>query len=346
MVSTRSACSSVILIGALVLLVLVAGCSSDRVPPIANATTTPTISTQVSVNSTLANASSPTNTSGGLSGQLTSASPLRTAVSLTPVVSPTTLPTATASSDDDSTTVIDVTTTNPPPSTTVPVTINDSTSSPIRTQERITPVPTNSITTPMGTPSLAPTLGGTASIRFTSTPVGASLYIDDSYLGMTPVVVPRVTFGRHSIQMRLAGYKLWADIISVTPEFTKAVYSYNPKLIPSSADAVDPPPFPEGTAFILLTSKPSGASAYVDSEFIDVTPVLVPKISIGSHKLEMRKTGYQTWTQTITVDPGFLTQICSYNPTMMPLTTHRPSVSASPNRISIATSVPTRPGNA
>lgn len=346
MVSIRSLCSAAILIIALVLFVHVAGCSSDRVPPIANATTTPTISTQVSVNSTLANSSSPTNTSGGLSGQMTPASPLRTVVPPKSDVNQTPSPTATASSDDDSTTVIDVTTTNPSPTTTVPVTINVSTSSPIRTPERMTPVPSNPVTTLMGTPSLAPTPGKAASIRFTSTPAGASLYIDNSYLGQTPVVVPRVTLGRHSIQIRLTGYKIWADIISVTPEFTKAVYSYNPKLVSSSADAMDPPPFPEGTALILITSKPSGASAYVDNEFIDVTPVLVTKLSMGSHKLEMRKAGYRTWTQTFTVDSGFLAQICSYNPTLIPLTTHGPSVSASPPRISIATSVPTRQGEA
>ncbi len=57
-----------------------------------------------------------------------------------------------------------------------------------------------------------------ATIKFTSVPSGGRLYIDGVNKGVTPVTVPGITFGDHSIEIRLNRYTKWTDSITVTPD--------------------------------------------------------------------------------------------------------------------------------
>jgi hypothetical protein len=52
-----------------------------------------------------------------------------------------------------------------------------------------------------------------------------------------------------------------------------------------------------------VTSNPSGAEAYVDGQFIGYTPVAYGTRS-GSHNIEVRLSGYNTYTQTVNVPGG------------------------------------------
>jgi len=54
------------------------------------------------------------------------------------------------------------------------------------------------------------------SIDFTSNPVGADINIDGSFRGTTPSSL-RVPAGRHTLEIRLAGYRAWTRTIVVDP---------------------------------------------------------------------------------------------------------------------------------
>jgi hypothetical protein len=55
---------------------------------------------------------------------------------------------------------------------------------------------------------------------------------------------------------------------------------------------------------ISLTSSPSGAEVYLDNQYQGTTPVTIPDVVPGSHTLEYRNPGYQSWSAAVTITPG------------------------------------------
>lgn len=52
-------------------------------------------------------------------------------------------------------------------------------------------------------------------ISLTSSPSGAEIYLDNQYRGTTPVTIPDVMTGVHTLEYRHAGYKSWSTTITV-----------------------------------------------------------------------------------------------------------------------------------
>ena len=53
-----------------------------------------------------------------------------------------------------------------------------------------------------------------------------------------------------------------------------------------------------------VSSSPSGASIYVDGESMGTTPDIIEGLDIGSHKLLLKKSGYEDWTKVVKVTSG------------------------------------------
>ena len=68
---------------------------------------------------------------------------------------------------------------------------------------------------------------------------------------------------------------------------------------------------------INLTSSPSGSEVYLDNQYKGATPVTIPDVGLGSHTLEYRHSGYQSWSTAITVSPGS----SNYYAALVPLST-------------------------
>jgi len=60
----------------------------------------------------------------------------------------------------------------------------------------------------------------------------------------------------------------------------------------------------EGKGTLQITSSPSGAEVYLDSQFQGSTPCTIANVEPGNHTLEYRSAGYKSWTSIITVTPG------------------------------------------
>lgn len=74
-------------------------------------------------------------------------------------------------------------------------------------------------------PSPTPLYG---SVNFKSTPGGASIYLDDAYLGETPKVINSVLVGLHTIKLTKKGYNDYTTTISVNEDrMTDVVYELN-----------------------------------------------------------------------------------------------------------------------
>jgi hypothetical protein len=78
----------------------------------------------------------------------------------------------------------------------------------------------------------------------------------------------------------------------------------------------------EKTGAIQITSIPSGAEAYIDSEYHGTTPVTLRAVPAGNHTVEIRERGYNNWSSVITVTSGGTVRV---SPSLVPVTVSTPT---------------------
>lgn len=114
------------------------------------------------------------------------------------------------------------------------------------------------------TPTSTPTQN---SISVTSSPVGASIYLEDgTYEGETPKILKDVEQGSHIITLKRAGYADWSQGIDVDPDKT---ISISPTL--TQISAVTPIPSSDVTPTPLATTSPKPP---VTPTPLDISPYL------------------------------------------------------------------------
>jgi hypothetical protein len=79
----------------------------------------------------------------------------------------------------------------------------------------------------------------TGSIRITSTPPGAEIYLNNEYHGTTPATLNAVPAGNHTIEIREQGYINWSTSVTVTVGSTASVSS---SLVPVAGSTPTPSP--------------------------------------------------------------------------------------------------------
>jgi hypothetical protein len=70
--------------------------------------------------------------------------------------------------------------------------------------------------TPEPLPSCEPVINltGAGVVYINSTPSGADVYIDNSYIGITPIEAEDIAQGNHILMLRMPGYDDWTEEIS------------------------------------------------------------------------------------------------------------------------------------
>ena len=126
---------------------------------------------------------------------------------------------------------------------------------------------------------------GPGSIDITSTPSGASIYLDGSNKGITPKTISGVSAGSHTIKITKSGYEDYNTQVTVTAEEMMTVI----------AELV------KQTGSIDVTSIPSGASFYLDGSYKGTAPKTISEVSTGSHTIKITKSGYEDYNEQVTV---------------------------------------------
>lgn len=90
-----------------------------------------------------------------------------------------------------------------------------------------------------------------------------------------------------------------------------------------------------------ISSTPSGASIYVDSEYVGTTPDTVDDLTTGSHKVSLVKAGYNDWAKIVRVTEDDITTIDADLDVITLVTTARPTTVATTEPTTIATRVST-----
>jgi hypothetical protein len=118
-----------------------------------------------------------------------------------------------------------------------------------------------------------------------------------------------------------SGYQLYSTDIEVKPAATSNVMA---TLVPNTQYGA-----------ISVSSNPTGASLYVDTIYQGVTNQVVSNLAVGSHTVALKKSGYQDYTQTATVNSGQTTYLSvTLSPLVSP-TTGDLDVSSSPSGASV-----------
>jgi hypothetical protein len=149
-------------------------------------------------------------------------------------------------------------------------------------------------------------------VSLTSSPAGATVYLDGTLAGLTAqngvLRIDNVRAGDHTIRVEKAGYQAFASTVNVQVNTVTDVVA---TLVSASGPAI--------TGTLSVSSTPAGASVFIDNALKGVTPISLTDISAGSHQVLLRLNGYQDYTVTQQVNAGATNTIAAaLNPNVTP----------------------------
>jgi predicted ATP-binding protein involved in virulence len=129
----------------------------------------------------------------------------------------------------------------------------------------------------------------TGSIAVSSTPSGASVYLDDVDMNkITPCMLSEVAVGQHTIKLTKSGYSDLIRNVSVSVGRTSHLHENL-----SAYGSID------------ISSDPSGADVYLDGNYTgETTPKNISKVVVGDHTIKLTKFGYDDVTRNVSISVG------------------------------------------
>ena len=125
---------------------------------------------------------------------------------------------------------------------------------------------------------------------------GATVVVDGVDRGQTPLSLDDLPYGTHRISISRAGYGSETREVSLSRD--AGVVSVGLELIEvgSATSAV--------VGSIRVDSRPDGARVMLDGQLVGTTPVVVPDVASGTHRVRVERDGYQAWVTTVDVPPS------------------------------------------
>jgi serine/threonine protein kinase len=147
----------------------------------------------------------------------------------------------------------------------------------------------------------------TGTLDIYSSPTRADVFIDDKFLGITPLRQD-LPSGSYALRIKHAEYREQGETIDIVAgEAFRKEYKLIPIRIETprpreKAAAVipksEPPPIPE-TYLLTVTSTPAEAELYLDGELAGQTPIVELEKRPGTYRIQIRMLGYRTATDTV-----------------------------------------------
>jgi PKD repeat protein len=131
---------------------------------------------------------------------------------------------------------------------------------------------------------------GDGSLAVSSSPSGATIYVDEVSRGVTPNTITLAP-KEYTLRVSKVGYADYSDSVTVIAAQT----------IPVSVTLVSQAPT---TGSLSLTSNPSGAAITMDGGSQGMTPKVITGLAAGTHSLVFSMTGYLDHTATVDVQGG------------------------------------------
>lgn len=144
--------------------------------------------------------------------------------------------------------------------------------------------------------------GGTLTIQ--SIPTNATIRLDGVSQGTTPKSISNLKAGPHTVILSYAGYNDWTGTVTILEGATMpiTITLVAAALTPSSSPSF--PMFPSGSGTLTIRSSPEGATVYLDGERLGVTPLTLPNVTPGVHRILLTYSGYSDYQETVQVSAG------------------------------------------
>ncbi|MDN7012839.1 PEGA domain-containing protein [Methanoculleus sp. FWC-SCC3] len=159
------------------------------------------------------------------------------------------------------------------------------------------------------------------SIKVTSSPSSAYVYMDGVYKGRTPLTLTSVSAKKHNIELDLSGYYDWKSTVTVSPGVTSYVNAYLTSVPSETTGAID------------VVSYPAGADVFLDDKYQGKTPsagvYTISNVPVGSHTVRVALSGYQDYTTGVVVSGATTSHVTA---------TLQPGQSTSTGSISVTSS--------
>lgn len=139
------------------------------------------------------------------------------------------------------------------------------------------------------------------SVYVTSMPIGADVYVDNTYRGQTPTTISQLSAGVHTLTLKLAGYQTVTKSVTISAmETISADFPLQQSSVMTSG-------------YIAVSSTPPGAAVYVDGNYEGLThsndSLDIADITPGQHSVVFRASGYQPYSTTVAVTPAKITTV-------------------------------------
>ena len=152
--------------------------------------------------------------------------------------------------------------------------------------------------------SLTAGSSGYGSVSVISYPPGGAIYLDGIYRNITPGGIDHIEAGFHTVEVRLAGYKVFSYVAQVANGTTEQIV-VNLELATSENASSARPAIP-GFGSVAVDSVPGGAAVILDGSPAGLTPaagaaLILNNVSSGNHTITVELSGYQPFTMTTAV---------------------------------------------
>ncbi len=128
-----------------------------------------------------------------------------------------------------------------------------------------------------------------AALEIASDPIGALVIVDGIERGRSPMVLPEIAPGPHTVSVRLEGHSAAELRVELPP-------GRNPVPLRFALTPV--------AGILHVRSEPAGASVAVDGRAVGTTPLEELAVAAGIHRVEVKREGYRPWSQEIEARAG------------------------------------------
>jgi formylglycine-generating enzyme required for sulfatase activity/serine/threonine protein kinase len=119
-----------------------------------------------------------------------------------------------------------------------------------------------------------------------SIPAGADVYVDGGHIGISPVQVEELTPGTHKILISKDRYQDYKEYLFIEEGKPRVIQA---KLAPK--------PFGD----LEVNSNPLGAEVIIDDDKRGITPISIEDLPKGTHRVMVKKEGFDPWQDTIEI---------------------------------------------
>jgi hypothetical protein len=177
--------------------------------------------------------------------------------------------------------------------------------------ERRQPEPAAMVPRPSLQPPAESAVAASGRILVRSTPAGARVFLDGKDAGLTPQTLRDLARGSHVVRVSRDGYTTEERRVSITSErpAQSIAVELSRQRVATDRRPTTPVPATPGTVgrftgALIVDSRPSGASVFVDGRQVGTTPVALDTVDAGSHAVRIERDGYRRWTSAVRVVAG------------------------------------------